>query len=244
MQIPLTITYCPESTVYKIWHQEQGGVSPLCKEIRASHTLSKVLGGVTHQPGGVGTTPHLQLLLTTPWDQAGHWVLHTDLVAMSGIYPPPTAGSQALLAPWENTTPFAPRRLMMAKCQATSPSPPTLRVRVTQRTTTSKTARVRQKPPAMDRQHLMVKKGRNIPRSRMPLLGLVRSLVSMTQTPNQTLVMKSGPIQQKQHSRSSRGNSPPRDSRGSSGEKEPPSDEAVHNWVWLKACLLDTSLEA
>ena len=49
-QIPLTITYCPESSVYRRWHPEQGSVSPLCKEIRASHTLSKVLGGVTHQP--------------------------------------------------------------------------------------------------------------------------------------------------------------------------------------------------
>ena len=49
-QIPLTITYCPESSVYRKWHPEQGGVSPLHKEIRASCTLSKVLGGVTHQP--------------------------------------------------------------------------------------------------------------------------------------------------------------------------------------------------
>ena len=49
-QIPLTITYCLESSVYRRWHPEQGGVSPLHKEIRASHTLSKVLGRVTHQP--------------------------------------------------------------------------------------------------------------------------------------------------------------------------------------------------
>ena len=50
MQIPLTIAYCLESSVYRKWHPEQGGVSPLCKEIRVSHTLSKVLGRVTHQP--------------------------------------------------------------------------------------------------------------------------------------------------------------------------------------------------
>ena len=49
-QIPLTIAYCPESSIYRRWHPEQGGVSPLCKEVRASHTLSKVLGGITHQP--------------------------------------------------------------------------------------------------------------------------------------------------------------------------------------------------
>ena len=49
-QIPLTIAYCPESSIYRRWCPEQGGVSPIHKEIRVSHTLSKVLGGVTHQP--------------------------------------------------------------------------------------------------------------------------------------------------------------------------------------------------
>ena len=49
MQIPLTITYCPESSGYRRWHSEQGRVSLLHKEVRASRTLTKVLGGVTHQ---------------------------------------------------------------------------------------------------------------------------------------------------------------------------------------------------
>ena len=49
MQIPLTITYCPESSIYRRWHSEQGRVSPLHKEVRASRTLTKVLGGVIHQ---------------------------------------------------------------------------------------------------------------------------------------------------------------------------------------------------
>ena len=49
MHIPLTITYCPESSVYRRWHSKQGGVSSLCKEVRASWTLTKVLGRVTHQ---------------------------------------------------------------------------------------------------------------------------------------------------------------------------------------------------
>ena len=49
-QIPLTIAYCPESSIYRRWHPEQGSVLPLCKEVRASYTLSKVLGGINHQP--------------------------------------------------------------------------------------------------------------------------------------------------------------------------------------------------
>ena len=57
-QIPLTITYCPESSVYRKWHPKQGGILPLCKEIRASCMLSKVLGRVTHQPSkSVGRPP-------------------------------------------------------------------------------------------------------------------------------------------------------------------------------------------
>ena len=35
----------------------QGGVSPLCKEVRASRTLSKVLGRVTHQSNECGDHP-------------------------------------------------------------------------------------------------------------------------------------------------------------------------------------------
>ena len=49
-QIPLTTTYCPESSIYRRWHPEQGRVSPLHKEVRASRTLSKVFGRATHQP--------------------------------------------------------------------------------------------------------------------------------------------------------------------------------------------------
>ena len=57
-QIPLTIACCPESSIYKRWCPEQGCVSPLCKEVRVSHTLSKVLDGVTHQPSErVGCPP-------------------------------------------------------------------------------------------------------------------------------------------------------------------------------------------
>ena len=57
-QIPLTITYCPKSLVCRRWHPEQGRVSPLCKEVRASWTLSKLLGKVHHQESeGVDHAP-------------------------------------------------------------------------------------------------------------------------------------------------------------------------------------------
>ena len=57
-QIPLIIAYCVESSIYRRWHSTQGGVSPLCKEVRASWTLTKVLGRVTHQGSeGMGHPP-------------------------------------------------------------------------------------------------------------------------------------------------------------------------------------------
>ena len=49
MQIPLTIAYCLESSVYRRWHPKQGGVSPFHKEVRASWTLTKVLHREHHQ---------------------------------------------------------------------------------------------------------------------------------------------------------------------------------------------------
>ena len=58
MQIPLTVTYCLESLVYRRWHPKQGRVSPFCKEVRASRTLIKVLGGVHCQDSeGVDHAP-------------------------------------------------------------------------------------------------------------------------------------------------------------------------------------------
>ena len=65
-QIPLTIAYCPESSIYRKWHPKWGGILPLCKEIRVSHTLSKVLGGVTCQPSETAGDLPLLLLQITP----------------------------------------------------------------------------------------------------------------------------------------------------------------------------------
>ena len=58
MQIPLIIAYCPESSVYRRWHAKHGGVSPFCKEVRASQTLTKVLGSMHRQNSkGVDRAP-------------------------------------------------------------------------------------------------------------------------------------------------------------------------------------------
>ena len=92
-QILLTIACCPESSVYRRWHSEQGGVSPLCKEVRASQTLTKVLGGVHHQENkGVDRAPSLKAL----WDRAGCEAPRHDHAAVPKVSPHTTAGNQAL----------------------------------------------------------------------------------------------------------------------------------------------------
>ena len=48
-QIPLIIAYCLESSIYRRWDADQGGVSPFCKEVQASQTLTKVLGSIHHK---------------------------------------------------------------------------------------------------------------------------------------------------------------------------------------------------
>ena len=94
-QIPLTITYYLESSIYRRWCPEQGSVSPLRKEIRASHTLSKVLAGLPANQVRVPVISHL-LLLTTLQDLVGHRALDIDLIAMHKVSLLPTAGDQAL----------------------------------------------------------------------------------------------------------------------------------------------------
>ena len=46
MQIPLIIAHCPESSIYRRWDADHGRVSPFCKEVQASQTLTKVLGSI------------------------------------------------------------------------------------------------------------------------------------------------------------------------------------------------------
>ena len=45
-QIPLIIAYCPESSIYRRWDADHGRVFPFHKEVQASKTLTKVLGGI------------------------------------------------------------------------------------------------------------------------------------------------------------------------------------------------------
>ena len=98
-QIPLTTAYCLESSIYRRWCPKQGRVSPLHKEVRASQTLFKVLGRVTHQPSERVDAPHLQLSLTTLQDWAGCKAPEINHAAMPKLSPHPTACNWALPTP-------------------------------------------------------------------------------------------------------------------------------------------------
>ena len=99
-QIPLTIAYCPESSIYRRWHPEKGGVSPLCKEVRASRTLSKVLGGATHQPSeGVDHPPSPAVSNNStrsggPWGSRDQSCSHAQSITSSCSWQSGSAWSQ------------------------------------------------------------------------------------------------------------------------------------------------------
>ena len=125
-QIPLTIAYCPESSIYRRWRPEQGGVSPLCKEVRASRTLSKVLGGVTHQPSeGVDHPPSP----APPDNSTGSGrsrAPDVDPPAVPKVSLLPAAGDQALWAQQQVIIWSTPTLLKTARCRA-SPNSPMMR---------------------------------------------------------------------------------------------------------------------
>ena len=114
-QIPLIITYCPESSIYRRWHAEHGRVSPFCKEVRASQTLTKVLGGIHHQNSeGVDCTPSA----ATSEGSAGLDRLQGSRarsVAIPRVSPYTTAIDQV---------PPTPRPLKMTWNPSVGPSPP------------------------------------------------------------------------------------------------------------------------
>ena len=144
-QIPLTITYCLESSICRRWCPEQGGVSPLCK----------AWAGLPANLVRVWIIPHLWLLLTTPQDQADHGALDVDLVAVHEVSLLPSASDQALWAQWQVVIPFFPTLLKMARCQAVSLNPPTMREMALEMMTMPKKTRVGLRPQVMDRWHQM-----------------------------------------------------------------------------------------
>ena len=95
-QIPLTITYCPESSIYRRWHPEQGGVSPLCKKSGHPGLCPKSWVGSPANQVRVWIVPHLWLLLTTLRDQTGHGAPDVDPADVHEVSLLPTAGDQAL----------------------------------------------------------------------------------------------------------------------------------------------------
>ena len=191
-QIPLTIAYCPESSVYRRWRPEQGGVSPLCKEIKVCRTLSKV------NQVRVLVVPHLLLLLTIQLYPMGHRAPDVDLIAMHEASLLPAAGDQALRAQQPAIIPFIPMLLKTVRCQAASLIPSRTRETVLKKRTMPRKTRVGSRPQVTGRRYLMVKIGRStlIPRTRSPVL--VSSLVNMrTPTLSHTPERKSS-----QHSKS------------------------------------------
>ena len=82
-QIPLTIAYCLESSVYRRWCKavfhlsaRKSGHLALCPMCWVGSPTNQVRAWII---------PHLQLLLTTLWDQVGHGAPEIDHTAMPKV---------------------------------------------------------------------------------------------------------------------------------------------------------------
>ena len=105
--VPLTLVYCPESTVYQKWHLEQGGISLFCKEIRAEHTLSKVLGGIVQQPSRGKRHSTSPAGSDSSASSGGMWVSHHRSHSYLGSVSLP-ASDKALWIQPQGTTQYTP----------------------------------------------------------------------------------------------------------------------------------------
>ena len=132
--------------------------------------------------------PHLQLLLTTLQDQAGHRTPEIDHAAMPKVLPQPTAGDQALWAMWLVITLSAPMPLKAARNQAVNPNSPMTRKMPPMKIRMLRQTRVKLRLQAMARQHPMAKRGKNALKLKTPSTALAKSLVC-TRTPTQSLTL-------------------------------------------------------
>ena len=193
-QIPLTITCCPEPPIYRRWHPEQGSVSPLCKEVRASHTLSKDLGRVTHQPSeGVDHPPSPASSDHSAgsgrlWGSRHQSLSHAQSITPVHSWQSGSVGSAAgHHSICSNTTEDG-------EVSSSESNPPMMREMVLEKMTMLKKTRVVSRPQVMDRWHQMAKKGRSalIPKTPSPTLAR-SSLDIRTQTQSLTPERKSSP---------------------------------------------------
>ena len=193
-QIPLTITYCLESSIYRDGARSRVVFHPSARKSERPTLCPKSWVGLPTNQVRVWIVPHLRPLLTTPQDQVGRGAPDINLTAMHEVSLLPTAGDQVLWAQQQVIILFIPILLKMARCRAASPNPPTMREMVLGKMTTPKKTRAGSKPLVMGRWHQMAKKGRSTLTPKTPSPTLARSLVDMrTQTQSQTPERKSSP---------------------------------------------------
>ena len=239
-QIPLTIAYCPESSVYRRWCPEQGGVSPLCKKIRASHTPSKVLGRVTCQPSeSAGGPPS-----PAPSDHS------------TGSGGSPGSRRQSCSRA-RSITPARSRRSGSVGSVASHHS---VHSHVTEdgEVTSSESESSQDKGDSAEEDKGGIETSsdgqeasdgedrQEHPHTQDTLTGVSQLFGEHEDTDQESDAReKAQSIQQKWHPKSPKEDSPWKDSsESSSSEEEPPTNEALCDWARLKAWLLDTCFDA
>ena len=241
-QILLTIAYCLESSVYRRWHPEQGGVSPLRK---ASYTLSKVLGRVTCQPSeGVGHSPSLATSdnstgLGGSWGSRCQSRSHARSITPACSQGSDSVGSAAghhlVCSHATEDSEVSSSESKLSDNEGDSAGEDDNAKEDKGGIETSSDGQV-----ASDgeegQEHLHIQD---------TLTGVSQVFSRHEDTdPESDAREKIQSIWQKQHPKSPKEDSPLKESSESSSEEEPPMDEALHDEARQKAWLLDTCFDA
>ena len=135
---------------------------------------------------------HLQLRLTTLWDQVGHRVPDIDPAAMPEVLLLPTASDQAQWAQWQVITLFTPTPPKAVRCQATNLNSPMTRKTSLVKMKIQKQTRAGSRLQATARWHQMAKNAL-ILKTPSPALAM-SSVHTRTQTQSLNLRRKSSPF--------------------------------------------------
>ena len=235
-QIPLTIAYCPESSIYRRWHPKQGRVSPLHKEVRVSQTLSKVLGGVTHQPSEGVDCPSSPAISNNSVRSGGPW----------GSRNRSCSCAQSISSYHSLQSGFAHSQVTDSGQESSSES---------------KLSHKEEDAPHEDENTEAGKgevevlsnsqvasdgeEGQGCPQIQDTLTGISQVFGTHEDTDSESDPgEKIQSVQWKQHQPSPKEGTPPKDSSGSSSEEEQPNNKALHDKAQQRARQLHTNFDA
>ena len=245
IQIPLTITYCPESSIYRRWHPEQGSVSPLHKEVRACRTLSKVLGGVTHQPSESVDHPPSLAASDNSAGSGGSWGSRCRSLSCAQSITPACSQRSGSVGSAAGCHSVHSHTTEDSKVSGSESKLSHDEGDVAGEDDNAKEDKGGVKTSSDGQVASDGEEGQECPHTQDTLTGISQVFGRHEDTdPESNPREKIQSIWQKWHPKSPKEDSPLKESSESSSEEEPPTDKALHDEARQKAWLLDTRFDA